>query len=167
MRCRSGRIRANPARGLGLPKPRRRDYVYLTQDQLRDLADAAGPWRAFVLLLRYTGLRWGDATALRVCDIDLGRRVDVRRAYSDVGGRVILGAPKSYQPRTVPVPSFLARKLAATVTGKKGDDLIFTVPNGSPLRLSNWRQAAFSQLVPKRTSAPGSASTISGTPLPR
>jgi len=141
---RSGRIRANPARGLGLPKPRRRDYVYLTHDQLRDLADAARPWRAFVLLLGYTGLRWGEATALRVCDIGLGRRrVDVRRAYSDVGGRVILGAPKSYQSRTVPVPRFLARELAATVTGKKADDLIFTVPNGSPLRLSNWRQAAF------------------------
>ena len=34
-----------------------------------------------VLLRGYTGLRWGEATALRVCDIDLGRRrIDVRRA---------------------------------------------------------------------------------------
>lgn len=82
---RSGRIRTNPAHGLGLPKTRRRDYVYLTHGQLRYLADAAGPWHVFILLLGYTGLRWGEATALRVCDIDLDRRrIDVRRAFSDV-----------------------------------------------------------------------------------
>ena len=97
-----------------------------------------------VLLLGYTGLRWGEATALRVCDIDLGRRrIDVRRAFSDVGGQVILGTPKSHQSRTVPVPRFLAREIATAITGKEPDDLIFTVPNGSPLRLSNWRRAVF------------------------
>ena len=141
---RSGRIRINPARGLGLPKPHRRDYVYLTHDQLRDLADAAGPWRVLILLLGYTGLRWGEATALRVCDIDFGRRrIDVRRAFSDVGGRIVLGTPKSHQSRTVPVPRFLARELSDVVAGKQADELVFTVPNGSPLRLSNWRRAVF------------------------
>jgi len=45
------------------------------------LADAAGPYRTFVLTLAYTGLRWGEATALRVRDVDLDRRrLDVRRA---------------------------------------------------------------------------------------
>jgi site-specific recombinase XerC len=34
---RSGRIRTNPARGLGLPRPKRRDYVYLTHDQVHAL----------------------------------------------------------------------------------------------------------------------------------
>ena len=54
----------------------------------KQLSAAARPWRVFVLLLGYTGLRWGEATALRVRDIDLGRRrIDVRRAFSDVGGR--------------------------------------------------------------------------------
>ena len=63
---RSGRLRANPARGLGLPRPGRRDYVYLTHRQVLDLATAAGPWRLLILVLAYTGLRWGEATALRV-----------------------------------------------------------------------------------------------------
>ena len=37
-------------------------------------------------MLGYTGLRWGEATTLRVCDIDFDRRrIDVRRAFSDVG----------------------------------------------------------------------------------
>jgi integrase len=101
------------------------------------VADAAGLWRMLVLLLGYTGLRGGEATALRVCDIDLGRRpIDVRRAFSDVGGRVVIGAPKSHQSRTVPIPRFLAREISDAITGQQADPLVFTVPNGSPLRLS-------------------------------
>src|SRR5262249_38640000 len=148
---RSGRIRANPAHGLGLPRTQRRDYVYLTHEQLHRLAAEAEPWRVFVLLLGYTGLRWGEATALRACDINLGRRrLDVRRAFSDVGGRVVLGTPKSHQSRTVPIPPFLARELAAIITGKGADDLAFTMPSGTVLRLPNWRQATF---IPARTQA--------------
>jgi len=70
----SGRTRSNPARGLGLPRPGRRDYVYLTHRQVHDLAAEAGPGPLLVLALAYTGLRWGEATALRFCDIDLDRR---------------------------------------------------------------------------------------------
>jgi len=152
---RSGRLRSNPARGLGLPRIQCRDYVFLTHDQLRDLSAEAGSWRVLVLLLGYTGLRWGEATALRVCDIDLARRrIDVRRAFSDVGGLIVLGTPKSHQSRTVPVPRFLAREISAAVTGKHADDLVFTMPGGSMLRLSNWRRATF---LPARSRAGVSA----------
>jgi hypothetical protein len=54
---RSGRIRSNPARGLGLPRPRRRDYVYLTHGQVLALANEAGRWHLLILVLAYTGLR--------------------------------------------------------------------------------------------------------------
>jgi integrase len=95
-------------------------------------------------VLGYTGLRWGEATALRVCDIDLGRRrVDVRRAFSDVGGKIILGTPKSHLARTVPLPRFLVAELAALVEGKNPDDLVFTTASGTVLRLANWRQGVF------------------------
>ena len=141
---RTGRIRTNPAHGLGLPRPQRRDYVFLTHRQVLDLAAAAGPWRLLVLVLGYTGLRWGEATALRVCDIDFDRRrIDVRRAFSDVGGRVVLGTPKSHQSRTVPVPRFVATEIAAAVVGKHADELMFTMPGGSVMRLSNWRLVTF------------------------
>ena len=110
-----------------------------------------GRWRLLILLLAYTGLRWGEATALRVCDIDFDRRrVDVRRAFSDVGGRVVLGTPKSHQSRTVPLPRFLAIELAAAADGKRPDDLVFTMPGGSVMRMSNWRRAIF---VPARARA--------------
>ena len=141
---RSGRIRSNPARGLALPRARRRDHVFLTHGQLAELADVAGGWRLLVLVLGYTGLRWGEATALRVCDIDfMRRRVDVRRAFSDVGGKIVLGTPKSHLARTVPLPRFLAADLAASVEGKNPDDLVFTTVSGSIVRSANWRQKVF------------------------
>jgi integrase len=141
---RSGRMRANPARGLNLPRIRRRDYVFLTHEQVHDLAEASGHWRLLILLLAYTGLRWGEATALRVCDIDFGRRrIDVRRAYADVGGRLVLGSPKSHQSRTVPIPRFLASELSALATRKKAEDLVFTTPSGSTMRLPNWSRSGF------------------------
>jgi integrase len=141
---RSDRIRSNPARGLALPRPHKRDHVFLTHAQLGALAESAARYRLLVLVLGYTGLRWGEATALRVCDIDLGRRrIDVRRAFSDVGGKIILGTPKSHLARTVPLPRFLAAELAVLVEGKNPDDLAFTTASGTVLRLANWRQAVF------------------------
>ena len=96
------------------------------------------------ILLGYTGLRWGEATALRLCDIDLvRRRIDVRRAHADVGGHIVLGTPKSHQARTVPIPRFLACELSELTDGKKPDDLVFTTPGGHVLRLPNWRREAF------------------------
>ena len=81
---------------------------------------------------------------MRVCDIDFERRrVDVRRAFSDVGGHVVLGTPKSHQSRTVPIPPFVAADLAAAICGKHADGLVFTMPSGSVVRLSNWRRAVF------------------------
>src|ERR1700759_219634 len=64
--------------------------------------------------------------------------------------RVVLGTPKSHQSRTVPLPRFVAVELAAGVNGKRPDDLVFTMPGGSVMRLSNWRLVTF---VPARAPA--------------
>jgi hypothetical protein len=85
---------------------------------------------------------WGSAL-LRVCDIDLNRRcIDVRRAFSDVGGKLVLGTPKSHA-RTVPLPRFLAAKLADHIANLKPDDLVFTTASGNVVRSANWRQGVF------------------------
>ena len=136
--------------------------------QVLDLAVAAGRWRLLVLVLGYTGLRWGEATALRVCDIDLDRRrIDVRRAFSDVGGRVVLGTPKSHQSRTVPIPRFVAREIATAVNGKHLTSSCSPCPAAACMRLSNWRLATFSPARVAPVSATGSGFTTSGTPPPR
>ena len=52
--------------------------------------------------------------------------------------------------RTVPVPRFVVTEIAAAVVGKHADELVFTIPGGSVMRLSNWRLATFK---PARTRA--------------
>lgn len=142
---RSRRLRVNPARGVGLPRARRRDYVILSHDQVGALAEAAYGGGLVVTFLAYTGLRWGEMSALRVRDVDLARRrVDVRCSFSDVGGRLELGSPKTERShRSVPLPGFLADRLGEHIRGKDSTGLVFTTPSGSPLRLSNWRRAVY------------------------
>ena len=54
--------------------------MYLSAEQLHTLADESGRYRSLVLLLGVGGLRWGEAAALRVCDVDfLRRRVELHR----------------------------------------------------------------------------------------
>ena len=126
------------------------------------------PRRNGQVLLGYTCLRWGEATALRLCDIDLGRRrIDVRRAFSDVGGKIVLGTPESHNsPGPSHCPRFLARRAwppsswARTLTTSCSPPL-----RGSMVRLSNWRQAVFLPRPEKKPgSATGSAFTTCGTP---
>jgi integrase len=38
------------------------------------LADESGQHRALVIVLAYCGIRWGEAVALKVCDVEFLRR---------------------------------------------------------------------------------------------
>ena len=71
------------------------------------------------------------------------RRIDVQRAHSDVGGRIVLGTPKSHESRTVPLPRFLVDELAKLTTGEPPEHVIFTTTSGLVLRLPNWRRSTF------------------------
>ena len=123
---RDRRIPSNPARGVNLPRKSAKKHVYLSHSQVQLLADSAGDKSTLVLLLAYTGLRWGEATALRVSDLDtLRRRVNVHENAVNVGGRIIVGTPKSHKTRSVPYPAFLAVPLAAQCQSKGRADLVF------------------------------------------
>jgi hypothetical protein len=63
---------------------------------------------------------------------------------------------------TVPGPRDLRRH-----HWQGADDLVFTMPGGTTLRLSNWRLVTFIPAAPVLGSAAGSASTTCGTPPPR
>ena len=65
------RIPANPAREVQLPRKTSKARAYLTHSQVEELAQASGENALIVHLLAYTGIRWGEATALRVKDLDL------------------------------------------------------------------------------------------------
>ncbi|MFE3441663.1 tyrosine-type recombinase/integrase [Nocardia sp. NPDC059180] len=120
------RLRVNPARGVdNLPAKSAKRHVYLTSDDVQRLAVEA-KHRMLVLTLAYTGLRWGEAIALRVRDIEfLRRRLAVNDNAVQVGDEHDEKAPKNNQRRSVPVPQFVLDELAEHVKGRDRDALVF------------------------------------------
>jgi integrase len=112
------RLARNAARGVKLPARSKRKNIYLTAEQLQVLAVEAGRYRSLVLLLGTAGLRWGEAAALRVGDVDfLKRKVVLHENAVTVGADVHLGTLKSGKERTVVLPAFVVDELAKTWRG--------------------------------------------------
>ncbi|MCM3500629.1 site-specific integrase [Microbacterium sp. P26] len=125
---RDRRLARNVARDVDLPaKGSTKARVYLSHQQVQQLVDAAPPQHAtLVLFLAYTGLRWGEATGLRVRHVDaLRRRVKVEENAVLVAGLIHVGTPKTHRSRSVPYPEFLALPIAKLAEGKSRDDLLF------------------------------------------
>jgi integrase len=138
-----GLIARNPTEKVKPPTVRKRRQLFLTADQLENLADTAETIRtasgALIRLLGYGGLRWGEAVALDWERVDVAlRRIRVEEAASEVGGRLVFGAPKTHENRTVIVPRFVVDSL-----GPRGIGLVFTAPRGGPLRHSNFSRGVW------------------------
>lgn len=79
-----------------------------------------------MLLLGVGGLRWGEAAALRVADVDfLRRQVRLHRNAVKVGGSFEVGSLKSNLNRTVVLPTFVIDALALDANSKGRDDLLW------------------------------------------
>ncbi|WP_380166437.1 tyrosine-type recombinase/integrase [Jannaschia sp. R86511] len=142
---RDGRLPRNVAAGVRLPRVGVSEKRFLSHGQIRELAAAVGePFDAVVLVLAFTGLRWGELAALRVRDVDLERRrVHVARSMTEIRGRAVFGTPKNHQRRSVPLPAFLVEPLRPRVAGRTPDDLAFTSRAGAVLRNRNFRTQVF------------------------
>ncbi|MDT5356883.1 MAG: hypothetical protein QOJ56_5415 [Mycobacterium sp.] len=92
----SKRLSANPAKGVEkLPRKTGKRRVYLSADDVRRLADESGPHRALALVLAYTGIRWGEAVAPRVRDVEfLRRRLSVSENAVQLGVNHAVGVTK-------------------------------------------------------------------------
>ncbi|MEO9240258.1 MAG: site-specific integrase [Jatrophihabitantaceae bacterium] len=141
---RDGRLVRNPADGMSLPREVQRDRRYLSHAEVHALADAAGPDRPIILVLAYTGLRFGELAALRVRRVDLEkRRIEVAESVTSVNGVLTWGTPKGHARRWVSVPRFVAAELTALIEGRGPDELVFRSHNGGVLRSSNFRRDVF------------------------
>jgi integrase len=104
--------------------------------QSASVASFAAPkeWKLFVRLLAATGLRLGEALALRWGDVDLGRkRVKVRRRIY----RGEFASPKSkYGRRDVPLAPGLARELWHARGKAADDELVFAGKSGHSIEAS-------------------------------
>lgn len=128
------RIAANPARGVKLPPRAHRKNIYLSTSQLRALAAEAGRYQSLTLLLGTAGLRWGEAAALKVGDVDfLRRRINLHQNAVTINKRTVVGTLKSGKSRVVPLAGFVADELARTCMGKGLGDLIWPSRSGGYL----------------------------------
>lgn len=105
--------------------------MYLTAEDVGRLAAESGQHRTLVLVLAYCGLRWGEAIALRVRDIEfLRRRLSVSDNAVQLGVDHAVGQTKSRKVRSVPVPAFVLDELSVQCKDKSLDDWVFPGPNG-------------------------------------
>ena len=155
-------LASNPVVGIELPKQVRRDNAYLTAEQVAHLVSHAGRQALLVSFLAYTGLRFGEAAALRVRDLDLhAGRVRVRASVTEVNGKLVEGPPKNGKARSVPLAHFLRAPLASSIQGRSSDGLVFRAARGGPLRANTWRSRDFAAAVQAAQEA-----ASSGKPFP-
>jgi integrase len=141
---RDKRLPSNPARGVRLPRQASKARRFLTAEQVEALALECGQHALVVRFLAYTGLRWGEMAALRVQDIDpLRRRIYVARSVTEDSGRILFDSTKTGEPRTVPMPRFLAEAVAESVVGRPPESLVFESPRGGLLRNRNFNKRTF------------------------
>jgi integrase len=139
---RTNRLAVNPADGVELPRVVVREETALTHEQVHELVAAADDDGPMVLMLAYTGLRYGECAALRVGDVDLTkRRILVSKAIAQVTGEgLVEDTTKTHQTRSVPI---LTRELVTTLRdvtrNREPDEYLFPAPGGGPMRNSYFR----------------------------
>lgn len=150
-------IARNPCDGVELPRlPEPRSRFLETAEVTRLAAAVPEAQRSFVLTLAYGGLRWGEAAALRVRDIDLKRgtvRVDESLSAAvdpkTKQYRLTFEKPKSRRSRTISVPTAVMKGLRARIAAVPDDpdQLLWTTAAGTPLRYSSWKRWVWDRAV--------------------
>jgi integrase len=149
---RDGALGINPSAAIRRPKVTHREAHYLTPDQVADLLQAAeaGRYTSLFALLVHTGLRRGEALALRWTDVDLdGDALRVRWTLTRTSKGLQPGEPKTEKSRrVVPLPrsavevlrAHQMRQAAERVAANevwRDSGLVFTSEIGTPLEPRN------------------------------
>lgn len=128
-----GLIERNPATRHRLPQTVGDDDaepLFLTHDEFARLyAAVPARYQPFILLLAGTGLRWSEATALRIRDVDLAAStLRVTRAWKRIPGGFEIGPPKTAAGRrTVTLPAEVVAALTP-LCDRPRDELLFVTP---------------------------------------
>ena len=129
--------------------------AYLTREQVAELAGHAARWE-LIVFLAYTGLRWDEATGLRVRHVDLKRRrVSVEENAVGVGSFIEIGTPKTHEKCQVPYPAFLVT-MQTLVAGKDRNDIVFgegRIHVRRPTATTGWFNSAVGRAQEKSAAA--------------
>ncbi len=140
---RSQMLRNNPAAGVSLPRAQRNEMLFLSPVEVRRLADVLSPPdRALIYTLAYTGIRQGEATALRRHNVNLLRQeIIINESATDVHGHKVFGETKNRQTRIVALPGLLVPILETHLERVpiERDALVFTSSANGPIDWSNFR----------------------------
>jgi integrase len=147
-------IPANRAEGIRIEAPDTDDaddMVTLTLLELWAFV-AATPehWRPMVLFMFGTGVRWQEASALKVGEVDLDAMVArINRAWKDTAGQGHqLGRPKSKKGRRpVVFGADVAEVIRPLIEGRPADAFVFTNTRGGPVRHQNFTDQAWTPAV--------------------
>ncbi|MFN0282976.1 MAG: tyrosine-type recombinase/integrase [Kineosporiaceae bacterium] len=137
-------IRRNPCRIPGAGTETSPERPTASVAQVFAIADAIEPrFRVLVLLATFTGIRWGEAMALRRRHLDVERAmVRVESTVSEVRGALVVGPPKTAAGvRSIAVPEALmpdVRAHLAKYAERGADGRVFTGAKGATIRRSNW-----------------------------
>jgi integrase len=119
------------------------------------LAGVDAEHELLIEFLAYTGLRWGEAVALRIRHLNmLRKRITIEDNAVIVNGVYEIGTPKSGHTRVVPMPPHLVKSIAKACEMKGPDSFLFgdgPDPLPHPHATSGWFTHAVkaAQLVDK------------------
>jgi integrase len=142
----AGLILRTPCRVKGAATERLPEMQAATPEQVAAIASAVEPrWQAHVLMAAYSGLRWGELAGLRQKHLDpLHKKVRVVEQLLEINGRLSFAPPKtSAGTRTVALPEFLVEVVVEHIAhfSQPGpENLVFVMPEGTPLRRENFRR---------------------------
>lgn len=142
-----GHLATNPARGTRLPRSGEEDAEdirFLTHAEFdRLMAEVPERWKPFVIFLFGTGLRFSEAAATQVQDVNPEQKtLRVMRTWKKdtaaQGGRRI-GPPKSRESRrTIWVDEVTLETVQPLMRDRGATEFLFTTLTGLPVRHSNF-----------------------------
>jgi integrase len=140
----NGIIPLSPCRKVKLPTLEAYEMRFLDPPEVNHLAEAIdAPYRAMVLTAAYTGLRFGELSALRPDRVDFLRKtIRIDESLAEIRGEFIFKGPKSAASRrTVSIPGFLVKEIAQQLAAyPDSSGLLITAPGGGPIRRNNFRR---------------------------
>jgi integrase len=155
----AGLITRSPCHNITLPQVTGTEMRFLSPDEIGRLADAIDPrYRAMVVTAAYTGCRFGELSALDLDHYDPERRlIRIERSLGEVRGHLRFSEPKTPAARrAISIPTWLSDIIAEHLATHPAspDGLIFTAPEGGPIRRNTFRCRFWLPAVARSVSPP-------------